>query len=145
MSSLVVRVRLRIRSKETNKSIELPVLVNGGAESPKPCVVVPTEVAKELGFWPPKEVEVYLVEEASSTSEVYLVPNALELELLGDEGEVLSRVDADLAVQEGLSESLITDITIDELGIQVISFSRGLWRHKNDSPDIIRKSVSVKY
>jgi len=32
---LVVRVKLRIKSKFTNRSIELVVLANGGAESPK--------------------------------------------------------------------------------------------------------------
>ncbi|RLF14236.1 MAG: hypothetical protein DRJ97_06635 [Thermoprotei archaeon] len=61
--------------------------------------------------------------------------------MLSEEGEVLSKVDADLAIQEGLSEPLITDVTIDSLGIQVISFSRGLWRHANDPPSKIRASA----
>ena len=51
-------------------------------------------------------------------------------------------MEADLVIQEGLYEPLITDITIDSLGIQVISFSRGLWRHMKDSPDTVRKSYS---
>ncbi len=53
---------------------------------------------------------------------------------------MLSSVEADLVVQEGLAEPMITDITIDELGIQVVSFSRGLWRHKEDRPGAIRRS-----
>jgi hypothetical protein len=38
----------------------------------------------------------------------------------------LSRFIADLVGQRGLIEPLIADATIDELGIQVLSFSRGL-------------------
>jgi hypothetical protein len=82
------------------------------------------------------------VEEASSISEACLIGDAVELELLGEGGEALSRVTADLVVQRGLIEPLITDITIDELGIVVVSFSRGLWRHVNDPPHVVRKSVA---
>jgi hypothetical protein len=46
-----------------------------------------------------------------------------------------------VAVDENLTEPLMTDATIDELGIQVISFRRGLWRHTNDPPNTVRKSA----
>jgi hypothetical protein len=42
VSLLVVRVRERL--KRPGKTVELRVLANGGAESPKPCVVVDTKV-----------------------------------------------------------------------------------------------------
>jgi len=73
--------------------------------------------------------------------EVYVIEGAVELELLGEHDESLSRVVADLVVQKGLIEPLMTDITIDELGIQVISFSKGLWRFRGDSPDKVRRST----
>ena len=60
---------------------------------------------------------------------------------MGEGEEELSEVLADLAVQEGLWEALITDATIDALGIQVISFKRGLWRHVDDPPGKVRESV----
>jgi len=59
VNSLVVRVRLRVKALSTNKSIELVVLANGGAESPKPCIVVDTKIAKELGLWPLTNAEIY--------------------------------------------------------------------------------------
>jgi len=49
---------------------------------------------------------------------VYVVPDAVEVELLGEEGDTLSEVVADVAVEEGITEPLITDVTIDALGIQ---------------------------
>jgi len=131
---------MRIKVENTGSSADLVVLANGGAESPRPCIVVGPEVAKALGLWPPSKAEVYLVEEASSITEAYVLPNSVILELLDEKGNVLSTVRADLVIQEGLSEPLITDITIDELGIHVISFSRGLWRHENDPPGKVRRS-----
>ena len=84
------------------------------------------------------------MEEASSASRAHLIPGAVELVLVGEEGEELSRVVADLVIQEGLREPLITDVTIDELGIQVVSFGRGLWRHSSDPPDRVRESARAR-
>lgn len=141
MSSLAVRVKLRARLKKTNKVAELVVLVNGGAESLRPCLVVDTSVAEALGVWPPEEADVYTVEEASSTSSAYLIPSAVELELLDEHGNVLSKITADLVIQIGLTEPLITDVTIDALGIKVISFGKGLWRHEKDPLNVVRRSA----
>jgi len=48
---------------------------------------------------------------------------------------------ADVAVEEGIGP-LITDVTIDALGIQVVSFGKGLWRHVNGPKGKIRSSVA---
>ncbi len=137
---MVVRVKLRVRPKRGGPAKELVVLANGGAESPRPCLVVDVSLAEELGLWPLVGAELYSVEEASGESSALLLPSSVELELLSDEGSVLSRVVADLAVLGGLREPLITDVTIDELGIVVLSFGRGLWRHVSDPPGVVRKS-----
>lgn len=68
----------------------------------------------------------------------------MRLELINEYGNVLSKTHAYLVVDEELNEPLITDTTIDELEIQVISFGKGLWRHKNDPPGKIRESVHKK-
>lgn len=141
MRLLAVRVRVRVKSRSSGKSIVVRVLANGGAESPRPCIVVSEDIAESLGLWPTNNFKVHQVEEASSVGEVYVIEGAVELELLGEHDESLSRVVADLVVQKGLIESLITDITIDELGIQVISFSKGLWRFRDDPPDKVRRST----
>jgi hypothetical protein len=138
---LAVRVRVRVKSRSSGKSIVVRVLANGGAESPRPCIVVSEDIAESLGLWPTNNFKVHQVEEASSVGEVYVIEGAVELELLGEHDESLSRVGADLVVQKGLIEPLITDITIDELGIQVISFSKGLWRFRDDPPDKVRRST----
>ena len=137
---MAVRVKIRVKSRSSSKSLEITVLVNGGAESTKPCIVLDEDVARELGLWPISHGRVLEVEEASSIGEAFVVEDSVELELIGEDGEVLSRIKADLVVQRGLIEP-ITDATIDELGIQVLSFSRGLWRHVSDTPGRIRASM----
>ncbi|MHA1595197.1 MAG: hypothetical protein ACTSXJ_10575 [Candidatus Baldrarchaeia archaeon] len=86
------------------------------------------------------------MEEVSHTTDVFVIRNAVEIELIDlEEDRVLSRLDADLVIQDNVMEPLITDITINELGIQVISsFSKGLWRHREDPPDKVRRSSEVK-
>ena len=131
---------MRVKAKKSRKAIELVALVAGGAESPRPCIIVDPKVVEELELRSFRS-EVYVVEEASSITKAYVIPNAVKLELIDDKGYVLSAIAADLVVQEGLFEPMITDVTIDMLGIQVVSFSKGLWRHINDPEGIVRESV----
>jgi len=74
------------------------VLANGGAESPKPCIVVSREIAELLSLRPPPRAEMYVAEETSVISEVCLIPNSVVLELLDEEGNTLSSIEADLAI-----------------------------------------------
>jgi len=142
---VAVRVKVRVRSLTTGRSKVLVVLANGGAESERPTVVVDEKIAGELGLYPPPEQsELYEAIEASTIRHVYVVPQSIELELLDEETEeVLSKVVADLAIEEGVTEPFITDVAIDALGIHVISFSKGLWRHANDVEGRVRKSAVV--
>ena len=138
---MVVHVRIRVKSK-AGKEKELVVLVNGGAHSPKPVLVVDELTARELGYSGGEAWEAVM---ADARRTVYVVEGVLTLELLGDEGEVLSRVNADLVIHPRLEEPLITDATIDELGIRVESFYRGLWRHKEDPLGKVRRSARPQF
>ncbi len=75
-----------------------------------------------------------------SIKEAGLYLQAVVLELLDNEGSVLSSVTADLAVEEGVMEPLITDATIDALGIEVISFGKGSEKCKG-SPGMVRRNT----
>ncbi|NHW44191.1 MAG: hypothetical protein HA491_00355, partial [Candidatus Verstraetearchaeota archaeon] len=60
MSGLAVRLKLRIRTTE-GRAVEAIALLNSGFEAPTPQLIVPIDVAKELGLWPPEgAVEVEL-------------------------------------------------------------------------------------
>ena len=133
---MVVHVKLRVKAGNTAR--EYVVLANGGASSPEPVLVVDENIARELGYLTGEAAEALV---ADAKRKVYLVRNALEISLLGEEGEELSRVQAHLVIHPGLEEPLITDITIDMLGIMILSFSKGLWKHVNDPQSKIRKTA----
>ncbi len=137
---MVVRVLVRIKNEENNRSITLRVLVNGGAESDEPIVVVSPREAEMLGI-SMDELDIVEVELASGYTHSYITRHTYIVELLDNEGNTLSCIRAKLAIDRYLTEPLITDATIDELGIMVISFKKGLWRHKNDPPDRVRQSA----
>ena len=138
---MAVRVKVRITHKSLNKSKNLVVLVNGGAESEEPVIVVAPEDAEALGF-SINDFELIEVELASGKTHNLISREKIKIELLDEKDNALSSTHAYLAVDENLTEPLITDATIDELGIQVVSFKKGLWRHVNDPPNIIRKSAA---
>jgi len=105
---VVVHVKLRVKAGNTVR--EYVVLANGGASSPEPVLVVDENIARELGYLTGEAAEALV---ADAKRKVYLVRNALEISLLGEEGEELSKVQAHLVIHPGLEEPLITDITID--------------------------------
>ena len=45
---MAVRVKVRVKSAASSKTLDLVVLANGGAESPKPCLVVDEATAAKL-------------------------------------------------------------------------------------------------
>lgn len=118
-------VRIRLIRELAGKSKSLVVLVNGGAESDEPVVVIDPAVAGDLRF-SEDDFELIEVELASGKTHNLISRNKVKVELLDDESKVLSSIYAYLAVDDNLTEPLITDATIDELGIQVISFKKGL-------------------
>ena len=137
---MVVRVRIRIVNRGTGKDRVLRVLVNGGAESYEPVIVVDKSIAEELGL-SLEVMDIVEVELASTVTHNYISREKYLVELLDDKGRVLSSVYAYIAVDPHLIEPLITDATIDELGIVVVSFKKGLWRHSSDPPSTVRESA----
>jgi hypothetical protein len=67
----------------------------------------------------------YLNEEAAAHSFAYIIRDG-GLKLLRGEGEALSSVTAVLAVQSSVAEPPLTDAAVDELGMQLVSFSKDL-------------------
>jgi len=102
-------------------------------------VVVNPDIASKLGI-SGEELDVIEVEHAPGTTHGYITRRKYLVELL-DDNITLSSTHAYIAVDPYLTEPLMTDATIDELGIQVISFKRGLWRHLKDPIDKTRRSV----
>jgi len=138
---MAVRVKIKIVNEALGREATVRVLVNGGAESEEPIVAITPREAELLGV-KPEELDVVEVELASGYTHSYITKDRYLVELLDEEGNALSRTYARLVVDPNLTEPLITDYTIDELGIVVVSFRRGFWRHRDDPPDRIRRSAT---
>ena len=140
-----VRIKLKISSLKDSSSSEVNVLLNSGFETEKPEMVVPAQVAKELGFWPilpgNAVAETY---EAAGGSELIMhyIPDAVEI-LAVTEDKASKPVKCALVISETEREVLLSDRTIDELDIIIESPGRGLWRFRDDVKT--RNSVAPQY
>jgi len=77
---------------------------------------------------------------AGGPAHVYVLAERAKVRLIlnrPDEPEV----ECGLVVNPLVSEVLLCDHLIDALGIRVVSFGRGLWRHKDDPEDVVRQSA----
>lgn len=137
---MAVRVRIKVTWK--NKAKTFIVLVNGGAESDEPVIVLRPEDAEELGLLL-NNFDIIEVELASGKTHNLISKEKIKIELLDERNETISSTLAFLAIDENLTEPLITDATIDELGIVVISFKKGLWRYINDPTNTVRQSLHI--
>lgn len=113
------------------------MVVNGGAESEEPIIALRPEDAEDLGL----SLNNFDVIEVELASEKTHNLTSRNVELLDEQGNVLFYTYAYLVIDENLNEPLITDATVDELGIAVVSFKKGLWRHINDPPNTTRYSA----
>ncbi len=133
-------VRVKVRVSRGDRALTTVVLVSSSAESEEPTVVLRPEAAEELGL-PLESFDIVEVELASGRTHSLISKDRVRVDLLDEEGRTLSSTSAYLVVDENLTEPLITDATIDALGIVVLSFKRGLWRHSSDPPNIVRRSA----
>jgi hypothetical protein len=106
---MAVRVRVKISRGSREKT--LIVLVNSGAESEEPVVVVSPRDARDLGF-NLEGFDIVEVELASGKTQGLISREKVTLELLSENGSTLSTTQAYLAVDENLIEPLITDAVV---------------------------------
>ncbi len=67
----------------------------------------------------------------------------MRIKLAGVEGS--KEVKCNVVVNPDINEVLLSDYIIDELGIVVVSFRKGLWRHVTDPIEKIRESSKPEY
>jgi len=121
---LVVRVRLRIRGRTGH--VELPALVNSGFEADGPQLILPIEVAQELGLL--EEARMLEAFEVAGGGRAlgYRITRPVEVELVLDDREPV-RAEALATAMPGETEAVISDFLSSELGIVILDARRGLW------------------
>jgi len=133
-------VRVKIRIRVGSREIITIALVNSGFESTEPDIAIPVNVAESLGIWPPREFELEEATTAGGIAQLYVLRNVAEVSLILNSKEV-SKKGCNLLINPHIDEVLLSDYMIDELGIIVVSFRKGLWRHVSDPENKVRESA----
>ena len=132
-------VRLRLRIVANSRSVECVALLNSGYEAPSPQLLVPIDIARRLGLWPPINALEIELDTAGGILKAWLYPRACKVKVLA--GDVESReVLADIVISPLADEPLISDLLADELEIAVESFGKGLWRFRWEPKEKVRPS-----
>ncbi len=140
---MAVRVRVRICMKSSGRCVETSALVNSGYETSHPEILVPRRLAEHLlvPLTPPK-ARTMVYETPFGFHHLTLVEKEATVELVS----VGAKADnVDVAISELEREVLLSDTLSSALGIQLIDIGAGLWRHRDDPPDRLRRSASPEY
>lgn len=125
---MAVRLRLRVRTAE-GRVVECVALLNSGFEAPTPQLIVPVDVARRLGLWPPEGAVEVELETAGGPVRAWFYPRRAFVGVVAEDVEP-REVLTDLVVAPTVWEPLISDMLAEELEIAVESFGRGLWRFR---------------
>jgi len=132
-------VRVRLRLSRGDRVVEAPALVNSGYEADSPQLMVPIEVARSLGLWPPLSAREEVFETAGGPLKVWVLRRSATAQVVA--GDAASRaVEVDVVASPLADEPLISDVLAGELEIAVEDFAKGLWRFRWEPVERLRAS-----
>ena len=133
----------RIRGKVDvgEKSVVAVALVNSGFEADGPDIVIPIELARELGLWPPRGSLTALLDTGGGEVATPYYPSAGTLRILLEDRET-KPITVNLIVNPHVDEVLLSDYVAGELGIMLLDIRDGLSRLRDDHPGKTRRSVA---
>jgi len=137
---MVVRVKLKIKSKRGEVIIK--ALINSGYESEEPEILVPVNIARNLGLYPKlptgASVEVYKV--AGGGKERFIsIKKAVNVQIV-TEDRSSEEVPCNLIISEKEEEILVSDKLSSKLGIVLLDIGEGLWCFRDEIGEKVRKS-----
>ena len=134
---MAVRIRLRLRRGE--RSLEVVALINSGYEAPTPQLLIPIPLAERLGLHPPEGAVRVSLQTAGGPLIAWCYPRELMVKAIAGDAES-KEVLTDIIVSPLAEEPLISDQLADELEIAVEAFGRGLWRFRWEPKESVRPS-----
>jgi len=142
---MAVRVRLRLRSKTSQETIETSALVNSGFEAESPQLLILIPLARQLSLYPPPPTSsVIEVGTAGGPVRVFLVREALQAWVVTGDREVGPKL-VDVMISPTEEEVLISDVLAEEFGIVLLAIGSGKWRFIDDPLDKVRYSEKPQY
>ena len=134
---MAVRLRIRVRVGEIVRTVI--ALLNSGYEAPTPQLLIPMDLARDLGIWPSEDAVEVTLDTAGGPLKAWYYPMKAYVKIVAHDIES-KEVSTDLIVSPLADEPLINDMLAEELEIAVESFGRGLWRFRWESKEKLRQS-----
>jgi hypothetical protein len=139
-----VRVKLKIKSRQSGKTIITNALVNTGFETDTPDILIPTKLAKAIDLWPlPLNTATIELGTAGGLTRNYTIPDALEVEVIsGDrKSEIIS---CNVIISPIEEEVLINDKLTGRMKIVIVDAGEGKWKFLDEPDHKIKKSESIQ-
>lgn len=130
---------MKLKIVVNSRSVECIALLNSGYEAPSPQLMVPVNLAKQLGLWPPVNAFEAEFDTAGGVLKAWIYPRIAKVKVIANDIES-KEVVTDIVVSPYADEPLISDLLAEELEIAVESFGRGLWRFRWEPKDKVRES-----
>jgi len=141
---VALRVRLRLRVRGREGFVDASALVNTGFETEAPQLLLPLRLGSVLGLWPSPEAQLLEFGTTGGPVRNYVVPNSLEVWVLGDDRVVVPVV-SDAVISNVELEALINDKLAGALGIMILNPATGEWRFRDDDASVIRRTEPPRY
>ena len=86
---MAIRIKLKLRSKTSENTVEVSALINSGFETESPQLMIPTSLARHISLYPPPPTSnIIEVGTAGGPSRVFLIREALEVWAVTDDRQV---------------------------------------------------------
>ncbi len=132
--------RVRVEIKRGDRRVEAVALVNSGFETDEPDIVIPVNVARNLGLWPPSGSDVAMLDTGGGETVNPYYRECANLRLLLEDREA-PVVRVNVIVNPYVDEVVISDYVSSVLGIVLLDLREGLWRLRDDPPGTVRRSA----
>lgn len=130
--------RVRVRIKCGSRVVETSALVNSGFETDAPDIIVPLELAKKLGLWPPRELSYTVLETGGGEVSAVYLESVAELELVLLDREPRKCL-VNVIINPHVHEVVLSDYVSAHLGIVLLNIKKGLWKLEDDPIGLIRE------
>jgi hypothetical protein len=114
-------------------------MANTGFEGLGADIMLPMDLAKRLGLWPPKNADIYAVRTASGVAPIYRLRDYVEVEVMVNDRSV-APVELTPIISDTVEYVLLSDKALTALGIVIISAGEGLWCLRDELGRVIRSS-----
>jgi hypothetical protein len=142
---MAVRVKLRLKPRGSDRTVETSALVNSGFEAETPQLLIPTNLAKQIQLYPPPPTSTIVeVGTAAGPARLLLIREALDSWVVAGDREVGPKP-VDVMISPMEEEVLISDKLAEEFNIVLLAIGSGKWRFADDPSDKTRYSEKPQY